>query len=46
MYYKSSNIVMGVCTNMVVSIHIAADIAEECFIEFLNLRFTKTQYMG
>ena len=25
MYYKSSNIVMGVCTNMVVSIHIAAD---------------------
>ena len=47
MYYKSSNIVMGVCTNiMVVSIHIAADIAEECFIEFLNLRFTKTQYIG
>ena len=45
MYYKSSNIVMGVCTNMVVSIHIAADIAEECFIEFLNLRFTKTQYI-
>ena len=26
MYYKSSNIVMGECTNMVVSIHIAADI--------------------
>ena len=46
MYYKSSNIVMGVCTNMVVSIHIAADIAEECFIEFLNLRFTKTHYIG
>ena len=46
MYYKSSNIVMGVCTNMVVSIHIAADIAEECFIEFLNLRYTKTQYIG
>ena len=46
MYYKSSNIVRGVCTNMVVSIHIAADIAEERFIEFLNLRFTKTQYIG
>ena len=41
MYYKSSNIVRGVCTNMVVLIHIAADIAEECFIEF-----TKTQYIG
>ena len=25
MYYKSSKIVMGVSTNMVVSIHIAAD---------------------
>ena len=46
MYYKSSNIVMVVCTNMVVSIHIAADIAKEYFIEFLNLRFTKTQYIG
>ena len=45
MHYKSSNIVMGVCTNMVVSIHIAADIVEECFIESLNLRFTKTQYI-
>ena len=31
---------------MVVSIHIAADIAEERFIEFLNLKFTKTQYIG
>ena len=38
---------MVVCTNnMVVSIHIAADIEKEYFIEFLNLRFTKTQYIG
>ena len=46
MYYKPSNIVRGVCTNIVISIHIAADIAKEYFIEFLNLRFTKTQYRG